>query len=338
MSWVTSNNAQNSAAAAAAAAPTQRRITEVHLDGVAVLKIIKHCKDALPDMVAGSLLGLDTNGILEVTNTFPFPQKKSDAEASASRGIVEEGEAADLTDEEYRTEMMRMLREVNVDNNCVGWYKTMYLGSFCTTDLVETQFTYQKQLSPNAIVLLYDPKQTANGNLTIKAFRLSEKFLAAHTAGTNEFIKPSEILEELPIKIRNSGLINALVYDLRDALPESTPFDQLDLSTNPYLERHLERLCRWVDDLAEEQAKFQYYTRAVARAKQEQARWAAKRRAGDEEDDAEEPPEVQKPPSPQFLDSLLIGRQIEQYCTQINQYTGKSFQKLFTVSGLVQSQ
>ena len=32
----------------------------------AVLKIIKHCTESLPQMVAGSLLGLDQTGILEV--------------------------------------------------------------------------------------------------------------------------------------------------------------------------------------------------------------------------------------------------------------------------------
>lgn len=32
----------------------------------AVLKIIKHCTESLPQMVAGSLLGLDQAGTLEV--------------------------------------------------------------------------------------------------------------------------------------------------------------------------------------------------------------------------------------------------------------------------------
>lgn len=31
----------------------------------------------------------------------------------------------------------------------------------------------------------------------------------------NEVVKPSEILEELPIKIRNPGVINALIFDLQ---------------------------------------------------------------------------------------------------------------------------
>ncbi|CAN0509253.1 unnamed protein product, partial [Ectocarpus sp. 8 AP-2014] len=33
--------------------------------------------------------------------------------------------------------------KVNVDNNCVGFYQSMYLGSFCTQTLIDNQFSYQ---------------------------------------------------------------------------------------------------------------------------------------------------------------------------------------------------
>ena len=41
---------------------------------------MKHCQEALPQMVTGSLLGLNVgNGILEITHAFPFPDSnKSD--------------------------------------------------------------------------------------------------------------------------------------------------------------------------------------------------------------------------------------------------------------------
>ena len=73
-----------------------------------VLKIIKHCQQALPGFVNGQLLGLDIGRTLEVTNCFPFPGKDS--------GETDDDSA------EYQMEMMRCLREVNVDNNTVGWY------------------------------------------------------------------------------------------------------------------------------------------------------------------------------------------------------------------------
>lgn len=49
----------------------------------------------------------------------------------------------------------------------------------------------------------------------MKAYRLSKAFMRVYREKKNEVIKPSEILEELPIKIRNPGVINALIFDLQ---------------------------------------------------------------------------------------------------------------------------
>lgn len=48
----------------------------VQLEGHVVLKIAKHCRDNMPNLVTGQLLGLDvgqTQQVLEVTDCFPFP-------------------------------------------------------------------------------------------------------------------------------------------------------------------------------------------------------------------------------------------------------------------------
>jgi len=315
----------------------------VHIDGLVVLKIVKHCRDSLPQMVAGSLLGLDQGSMskLEVTHCFPFPAAVTEIEElnTTGEGGPAEGEAAgegeavaDPDGEVYQMEMMKMLREVNVDNNCVGWYKSMHLGSFCQTPLIETQFSYQEHLSDNCVVLLYDPIQTAHGSLTLKAFRLSDAFVASHRAKKNEFIPPSEILQELPVKIRNPSLVSALLYDIGARQPGAldVDFDRFDLSSNPYLEKHLEYLCHWVDDLSEEQAKFGYYMRNVARQKQEAARNG--RNGGDAPEEGGS--NWRAVAQPNRLDSLLITNQIREYCGQINRYTGSSFSKLFLAGSL----
>ena len=104
-----------------------------------VLKIIKHCQEALPSFVTGQLLGLDIGRTLEVTNCFPFPNKNDDAAAPAS-GAEEDG---DEDGAEYQMHMMQCLREVNVDNNTVGWYQSTYFSSFIDDSCIDTQFNYQ---------------------------------------------------------------------------------------------------------------------------------------------------------------------------------------------------
>jgi len=64
-----------------------------------VLKIVKHCKEHLPQLVTGQLLGLDYGGTLEVTNCFPFPSSTEGADEE----FAEDGA-------EYQYDMMRCLR------------------------------------------------------------------------------------------------------------------------------------------------------------------------------------------------------------------------------------
>ena len=164
------------------------RVKEVVIDGVAVMKIIKHCNDSLPTMVAGSLLGLDINGVLEVTYTFPYGADDDD-----------------LDGRDYQIEMMNMLRDVNIDNNCVGWYQSTYLSTMCTNDVVGYQYSYQssEELSDNSVVIMYDPllSRTENGKSVMRAFRLTEEFIEMKKNKRNQYIDPAGILEDLPVKI-----------------------------------------------------------------------------------------------------------------------------------------
>lgn len=103
-------------------------------DEQVILKIIKHCKEFSPALVTGQLLGLDVGSILEVTNCFPFPVDESYLLLARWFMIIyfiliyfsiaqirEEDEEIEADGANYQLEMMRCLREVNVDNNTVGW-------------------------------------------------------------------------------------------------------------------------------------------------------------------------------------------------------------------------
>jgi translation initiation factor 3 subunit H len=82
---------------------------------------------------------------------------------------------------QYQLDMMRCLRAVNVDNNTVGWYRSAHLGNFVDLSLIETQYSYQNSLSAQSVVLIHDvSKSTAQGNLSIRAFRLTDTFMKAY--------------------------------------------------------------------------------------------------------------------------------------------------------------
>jgi len=297
-------------------------VTVVQLDGLVVLKIIKHCKEGLPALVTGQILGLDIGSKLEVTNCFPFPNSSND----------ENEEEVDADGAKYQMGMMHCLREVNVDNNTVGWYQSTYLSSFLTESMIETQFNYQENIK-KCVVIIYDPLSTSQGTLSLRAFRLTEPFMNLYKTSsfTQESLTKSglsfnDIFEELPIKIHNSHLVNGLLMELEENNVAPCDFDRLDLSTNPFLEKNLEFLIECIDDLSTEQNKYQYYQKNL----QKQANQKKKQ----EEDDDTQAPNVKQVQAPSRLESLLITNQINNYCKIINQFTSNSFSKLFLVSGI----
>jgi translation initiation factor 3 subunit H len=185
--------------------------------------------------------------------------------------------------------------------------------------------------------------QTSHGNLVLKCYRLSEECIKVKEKGINSFIHPKNIFEEISVTITNPALVRALLTDIADGVHGSgenglydaqaeTTFQRLDLSTNPYLEKHLEFLASWVDDLAAEQQKFQYYTRQLARGGGKDSRkdWKKKR----EEDLNEDGDGWGSSDAPRRMESLLISNQIRSYCDQMDKFTSGGLSKLYLAGGL----
>lgn len=312
------------------------RVDNVRVDGLVVLKIIQHCEQegGGPEAVQGNLLGLvdEANKRVEVTNCFPTPQ----------RGDEEEEDSGQL--QEYQIEMMRLMREVNIDHMLVGWYQSTFVRSSLNKTLVESQFTYQKAIEAS-IVLLYDPVQTCQGCLSLKAYRLSQAAIEMCKESwefsvdcLNKLDVPhSELLEEIPVTIHNSHLINILLCELVNKDTEPKSLDFLSLGTSVELEKNVRLLMSTIDDVGGDASKFANYQRQVARHQQQVQQQVQKRlqenaqRAarGEEPLPEEDQSKTKVPQCPTRLDSLLLGKQISEYCQAVGQFASQSMAKLF---------
>ena len=58
--------------------------------------------------------------------------------------------------------MMRCLREVNADNNTVGWYQSTSLGAFQTAELADTFAAYASTIR-RAVCIVVDPDAARGG-------------------------------------------------------------------------------------------------------------------------------------------------------------------------------
>jgi translation initiation factor 3 subunit H len=147
------------------------------------MKIIKHCSQKFPTIATGNLVGMDVNGTLEVTNSFPFPDgPHANIAAAAPRAKANTA---------YQAEMIERLREVNIDANSVGWYTSANMGNFCNNTFIENQHYYQKDPNERTVALVYDVSRSSQGSLSLRAFRLSPQFMAAFSSKENKFTTES---------------------------------------------------------------------------------------------------------------------------------------------------
>ena len=154
-----------------------------------VMKIVKHCSASFPTAATGSLVGMDNDGLLEVTNTFPFPTADLSGLDSAP-GSHQSNDASSLAAAAprakanivYQNDMIRHLKEVNVDANNVGWYTSAAMGNFVNIGFIENQYHYQRE-NDKAIALVHDVSRSSQGALSLRAFRLTPNFVNAYKEG-----------------------------------------------------------------------------------------------------------------------------------------------------------
>jgi translation initiation factor 3 subunit H len=145
------------------------------------MKIARHGTNTFPTTATGSLVGMDQNGLLEITNAFPFPTAdvantdgahQNDASALAAAAPRAKANVV------YQSDMIRHLKEVNVDANNVGWYTSATMGNFVNLNFIENQYHYQKD-NEKTIALVHDVSRSAQGALNLRAFKLSQNFMTA---------------------------------------------------------------------------------------------------------------------------------------------------------------
>ena len=147
------------------------------------MKIIKHSTHTFPTTATGSLVGMDIKDTLQITNCFPFPHMDytaTDGHADSVAANFAASAPRAKANTAYQNEMIKFLREVNVDANNVGWYTSTSMGNFVNAHTIENQFFYQKEMNERTVALVHDVSRSAQGTLSLRAFRLSPQFMAAY--------------------------------------------------------------------------------------------------------------------------------------------------------------
>jgi translation initiation factor 3 subunit H len=307
-------------------------ISTVRIDGLVLLKIVKHCTEHAAESVSGTLLGLDVDKVLQVTNCFGTPYGEDPSQ--------------------YQLDMLKQLRAVNVDNNTVGWYYSATQGIAITKAMLDIQYSYQRAIR-NSVLLVFDSSLTNAGRLTFKAFRISEAVMDLYAAkkqagGGAPFanLSAADVLEELPVKVHNSHLVHGFLFELRERRSMSCEADRLLLSASSVLDKSIEQLSGLSDLFVEEQYKAYSYLKMVQRQKQQQNQYRQRIRTENEQRVAagKEPLPEEDPSLPMFrpiappgrLEPLVLSGQIAQQCAKISAAAAETLHRLYVLEAFHQ--
>ncbi|KAF8622897.1 hypothetical protein AX15_006661 [Amanita polypyramis BW_CC] len=325
-------------------------IHTVQLDGMVVTKIIKHAREAPSTTAHGLLLGLDLDGTLEVSNSFPLPQHSG-----------EEGDKSTKTIARYQSSMLRSLKEVRADDSVVGFYQATTLGAFFNQTLIDTQAIHQEKMRHGGVVIVHDLSQTARGNASFRAFRLTAAFLSAYKKSnfsTSSLIHHrltfSSILEEVSLKIRTNPLLSSFLGVLTESnespLSDATPaaagvcalppsFATLELGMTG-LTRNMEQIVEAIDSYRTEEGNIAYVTRQIARERGRAESYVAKRKEENQarvaqglvplpEEDVTRLFKI--PGEPSRLESMLLLGQIDAYANTLAGSAGTGLAKMYAL-------
>ncbi|KAF9229361.1 hypothetical protein BS17DRAFT_723053 [Gyrodon lividus] len=323
-------------------------LTCVQLDALVVAKIVQHGRDAPSASAHGLLLGLDLDGVLEVSNSFLLPSHVNDDDEKSTKSIAR-----------YQASMLRSLKEVQGDDNVVGFYQVTTLGAFYNQTLVDTQAIHQERLRHGGVIIVHDISQTVRGNASFRAFKLTASFMDAYKRAnfsTSSLISHrlifSSILEEIPLRIRTNPLTSAFLNVL--AAPSSSPymsaqlgsadtlaippsFSVLDLG-NSGLTRNLEQVSEAIDSYRTEEGNVAYLSRQIGREKVRAETYVAKRKEENAQRVAQGlnplPEEdvnrlFKIPAEPSRLESMLLLGQVDAYAKSLESSAGIGLVKMY---------
>jgi hypothetical protein len=257
----------------------------VYIDGLVILKIIKHVQDEGSEFVNGDLVGLDVTRRLIKS----FPDLYPDTKPVPSEPLRVEvtncvPELPYLEDElllDFRQTMVSNFREAiggpsqfgcGIDHKTVGWYTTS--SAYASDNFIERQYKFQVDNS-NAVMLIYESSvAAASGCVSLRVVRLTDMFMELYKNGPRSFTKEeldkrprfsdAEIFEEVPFFIHNCAPIQALLqsWAVEPSLDLQHDTARLDLNNDMFLERYLENASDAIFDLGKVSSTYER-TRAM---------------------------------------------------------------------------
>ncbi|CAH7690621.1 hypothetical protein PPACK8108_LOCUS26026 [Phakopsora pachyrhizi] len=214
-------------------------VDSLTVDSLTVMKIIKHARElnvaGSSSLASGQLLGLDSAGVLNISDAFPLPP------GSLTGGADSEERRGSKAAARYTSSILPRLSALGADANIVGFYCSTVNGQHLSIPgFIETLVSMQidtvsnpapksvrfapgakKSAGGKGVALVYDVTSPVEGTLNLKAYRLSKNFIETYQSGrfdsrnlSNHKLATSNFVEEVPFTIQSSALLTAFLATL----------------------------------------------------------------------------------------------------------------------------
>ncbi|MBW0552613.1 hypothetical protein O181_092328 [Austropuccinia psidii MF-1] len=221
-------------------------VESIKVDSLAVMKIVKHARETVASgstlAASGQLLGLDTAGVLNVSDAFPLPSGSLNASSEGDEGRGNQNSTA-----RYTASILPRLSALGSDANVVGFYcSTMNGQHLATPGFIETLISMQigpipvaskpssglltskSKFGGKGLALVYDLTSSSEGTIQLKAYKLSKEFVDTYKTGkfdsqnlADHKLTSSNFLQEIPLTIQSSALLTAFLATLIAPSPNS---------------------------------------------------------------------------------------------------------------------
>jgi len=333
--------------------PLAIKLRQVQIEGLVLLKIIKHAGEFLSkkQAVSGKLLGLPTNQhTVEVTNCFPEPAAFFKTQSGNVHDSVKK--KAQRESNKYCTSMINLMTRIREDNRVVGFYRSAMDGEFLSHNTIDAQYHHQLN-SPASVCIIYDPTASIRGRLVIRAFHLTDNFMqfyAENDFGPRAVAKAkmaaNAIFEELDIRIHNSHLVHAYLFDIAQFPPSralTNKSSRLHHSHRDGLEMNLKQLSGAIDAYSEQAQNFRIF---YAMSSKNEAKREAFRTAIENENrelraqgrKTKTMPDLDRKyprvPEPDRMESVTVTAQMNEYCEEVETSIMQGLVKLWVSQGV----
>jgi len=186
-------------------------------------------------------MGLD--GVLEVTYAYPS-----------------------LEDTDILGMLKNHLNDVGVDDNVVGFYGIGTMGKFFDRKFLKDLFKLQAENS-NSVAIIYDHLLTEEGDIGIRAYRLTDSFfeyLGSKNRGPD--FPFDQVLEYLPVTVKTTSFENCILAVMKG----DSRISPLNVSDNNIIEKSLDDLTSLISTVQREETSRASWTRKVEEQRRHQ--------------------------------------------------------------------